>query len=74
MVELFTDVEERRHGRYFGFYRMEGAELRSAVAFVGEQTLMIIKENFVCVLRIRVGVCGLRFVLLTGNYVTASFS
>lgn len=69
MVELFTDVEERRHGRYFGFYRMEGAELRSAVVFVGEQTLMIIKENFVCV-----GVCGLRFVLLTGNYVTASFT
>lgn len=72
MVELFTDVEERRHGRYFGFYRMEGAELRSAVVF--EQTLMIIKENFVCVLRIRLGVCGLRFVLLTGDYVTASFS
>ncbi|XP_042072658.1 complement C1q tumor necrosis factor-related protein 3-like [Haplochromis burtoni] len=36
MVELFTDVEERRHGRYFGFYRMEGAELRSAVAFVDQ--------------------------------------
>lgn len=74
MVELFTDVEERRHGCYFGFYCMKGAELRSAVVFVGEQTLMIIKENFGCILRIRAGVCGLRFVLLTGNYVTASFS
>lgn len=51
MVQLFTDVEERR---LFGFYRMKGAELRSAVVFIGEQTLMIIKENFVCILRIRV--------------------